>query len=265
MRSIGLLVVLLDVQTLAARDHHLFNPVPREQLRELSTDRPNATESPYTVDAGHLQIEIEPVALTLDRGAGADTTTVSWFTTFLRLGVLPFADVQLGIEPYSRIVVEDGDEELVSDGRGAITVRMKFNLWGNDSGPTAFCIVPYVVQVDGGVDIGLNQGFAGELPAGFGYGFMLEEDLVRIDDDGTRGLELVASAVLGRELVEPLAGFIELAWKVATYDSERSALAFNAGATIAVLADLQLDAGTRIGLAGPIADLEFYLGVSARL
>jgi hypothetical protein len=35
----------------------LFSPTPRDQMRELSADRPDATESAYTVDAGHVQIE----------------------------------------------------------------------------------------------------------------------------------------------------------------------------------------------------------------
>jgi hypothetical protein len=30
---------------------HLFNPTPKALMRELSTDRPDQTESPYTVDA----------------------------------------------------------------------------------------------------------------------------------------------------------------------------------------------------------------------
>src|ERR1700733_4288067 len=37
----------------------LFNPVPQDLMRELAPDRPDATESPYTVDAGHLQLEMD--------------------------------------------------------------------------------------------------------------------------------------------------------------------------------------------------------------
>src|SRR5687767_13300570 len=36
----------------------LFNPVPRDMRRELSPDRPDRTESPFTVDAGHVQVEL---------------------------------------------------------------------------------------------------------------------------------------------------------------------------------------------------------------
>src|SRR4051812_28837051 len=36
----------------------LFNPVPANLMRDLSPDRPDVTESPYTVDAGHVQAEL---------------------------------------------------------------------------------------------------------------------------------------------------------------------------------------------------------------
>ena len=39
--------------------YHLFHPTPDRLLRDLSTDRPDLTESPYTVDAGHFQIETD--------------------------------------------------------------------------------------------------------------------------------------------------------------------------------------------------------------
>ena len=35
----------------------LFNPTPDRLLRDMTTDRPDVTESPFTVDAGHIQIE----------------------------------------------------------------------------------------------------------------------------------------------------------------------------------------------------------------
>ena len=37
----------------------LFHPTPREWMREMSTDRPDQTESPNTVDAGHFQVELD--------------------------------------------------------------------------------------------------------------------------------------------------------------------------------------------------------------
>ncbi len=37
--------------------YSLFDPTPDRLLRDMTTDRPDTTESPFTVDAGHIQIE----------------------------------------------------------------------------------------------------------------------------------------------------------------------------------------------------------------
>src|SRR4051794_4246357 len=50
-----------------------FNPTPVDQMREMNTDRPDATESPYTVDAGHFQVEFSLVEYTYDRTNGVET------------------------------------------------------------------------------------------------------------------------------------------------------------------------------------------------
>src|SRR5687767_7346997 len=46
--------------------YHLFNPTPRQLMREMSTDRPDKTESAYTVDAGHFQVEADLVSYAYD-------------------------------------------------------------------------------------------------------------------------------------------------------------------------------------------------------
>src|SRR2546421_5325321 len=46
---------------------NLFNPVPRELLRDLQTDRPDQTEGPYTIDAGHVQAELDLLNYSYDR------------------------------------------------------------------------------------------------------------------------------------------------------------------------------------------------------
>src|SRR4051794_30904511 len=45
----------------------IFNPTPRKFMRELSADRPDRTESPFTVDAGHFQVEMDFINFTYDR------------------------------------------------------------------------------------------------------------------------------------------------------------------------------------------------------
>jgi hypothetical protein len=49
---------------------NLFNPTPAEHLRDMDRDGPGTTESPYTVDAGHFQLEMTLVSYTSDRFGG---------------------------------------------------------------------------------------------------------------------------------------------------------------------------------------------------
>ena len=50
--------------------YNLFNPTPSNMMRELTPDRPDKTESPYTVDAGHFQLEMSFVEFTLNQSDG---------------------------------------------------------------------------------------------------------------------------------------------------------------------------------------------------
>src|SRR6266699_3088151 len=48
------------------RGYNLFHPTPRDMMRELSADRPDKTDCPFTVDAGHFQVEMDFANLTYD-------------------------------------------------------------------------------------------------------------------------------------------------------------------------------------------------------
>lgn len=48
--------------------YSLFNPTPRLLMRPMSTDRPDKTESLYTVDAGHFQFEADLVSFGINAG-----------------------------------------------------------------------------------------------------------------------------------------------------------------------------------------------------
>lgn len=39
--------------------YNIFNPTPKDKMREFDTDRPDKIETPHTVDAGHFQIETD--------------------------------------------------------------------------------------------------------------------------------------------------------------------------------------------------------------
>src|SRR3954466_7390627 len=84
----------------------LRHPVPAALLRELSTDRPDATESPFTVDAGHAQLEMDFATLTRDRQGGVRTTELAVAPFNVRLGLLHNVEAGVFFDPYGRVTEE---------------------------------------------------------------------------------------------------------------------------------------------------------------
>jgi len=249
--------------------YSLWHPVPVERLRELSTDRPDQTESPYTVDAGHFQLEMDLVNYTRDRADGVTATELAVAPLNLKLGLANRVDLQLMVDPFVRARIKDPlTGTTTASGFGDVTTRVKFNLWGNDGGPTAAAIMPFVKwplsasDVRNGKTEGGVIGILGyELAGGWGSAFMTEVDWVR-DEAGGRRTEWVNSITFSHDLGDRLGGYFEFftvtgpdtAWQVQ----------FDLGLTYAVSPNTQLDLGCNIGITRSAPDCQPFVGVSRR-
>jgi hypothetical protein len=249
----------------------LGNPTPRELMRELSTDRPDTTESPYTVDAGRFQVELSLVDYTRDEADGVRTRAVSVAPVLLKAGVTSWMDVALGLEPYTRVRVEDGSGAVTEDGFGDLVVRVKMNAWGNDGGRTALAVMPYVKLPTAGeglgndfVEGGLIVPFAVDLGAGNSLGLMAEFDVVRDAADEGYVVDFVHSATVSRPLAGDLGGYVEYAGFYSLNADVDYRAYVNAGVTYGLTADVQLDAGVRVGLTDAADDFGVFTGVSWR-
>jgi hypothetical protein len=246
--------------------YHLFNPVPRELMRDMSTDRPDVTESPITVDAGHVQLEMSFVDLVKDAGSRAWTVA----PLNLKLGLLNNADLQLVFDPW---VLQRGDADHVS-GQGDLQVRLKVNLWGNDPAPgqnTALGIMPFIKiptaddsigndRVEGGLIVP----FAMDLGGGWAMGLMAEFDAIWDELDHHYDLEFVHTASLGRDLTDVIGAYVEYIGIAGSDAGSQYRVGLGGGLTFALSPDLQLDFGVIVGLAGGIDDLNLFAGLSIR-
>ncbi|GAA5129300.1 transporter [Luteolibacter yonseiensis] len=230
--------------------------VSAAELRPLSTDRPDTTESPRTVDAGHFQFEMEVANASHDGFSLAELNS--------KIGLDASTDLQVVTPFYTR--VRDGGE-----GFGDVEIRLKRNLWGNDSGSTALAIMPFVKIPTANGDLG-NDEFEGGLivpfgfdgPSGWSCAVMAELDLVADDDGGGHHLVGVASATTSHGITENTAIFLELV-SVADAGSRSAYEAyFNTGMTWAVTSTCQLDGGIRLGLTDASADFTPFLGASTK-
>lgn len=244
--------------------------------REMSTDRPDLTESPYTVEQGRTQVEIEAVSHGRERQNGVEATSTGFGGLLIKQGLHPRVDLQFGTSQVFRTtdftfdpVLQPASRDFSDNtGLGDVVVRLKWNLWGNDGGKTAFALMPYVDLPTSGdspgdvVEGGLIAPLAIEGPAGFGLGVMGEVDWFEVESE--RWTEWLTTATAGRDIVGGLAGFVEFAATFRVPDEGEWLGLFNSGVTFAVTPNIQLDGGVRLGVTDPAPDYEAFLGLSFR-
>jgi len=240
-----------------------FNPTPAADWRELSADRPDFTESPYTVDAGAVQIELS----FFDYAKSGSTDTFAVAPSNIKIGLLDDVDIQFVVNPFVH-AEDDGDSQ---SGFGDSQIRLKINLWGNDGGDTAMAIMPYIQIPTASDDLGhdhveggLILPFAMELAEGVGLGLMLEADFVYDDSAGNYETELVATAAVGFELTETVGAYAELIGSTGADGDSPDVAILGLGATYTVTSNLQFDAGANIGLSQDADDIGLFSGVTLR-
>lgn len=278
---LGLLTISLALlclpQPSGAVEYHLFAPVPADQLRELSTDRPDITESPYTVDAGHFQIEMDLANYARDvvNDASGELRATSYGLAALNLkaGLLARLDLQLVLDCYLHTRSEDeaAGSESEASGLGDLQTRLKFNLWGNEGGRTAGALMPFIKWPlaaselrNGETEGGLILPVAVALPAGWSLGLMAELDFLRNADDDGYERETVGSITAGHDLAGALGGYAELVVSKSSVAGAEGQSLLGLGLTYGPEASLQFDGGCNLGLAEAAPDLGLFVGVSRR-
>jgi hypothetical protein len=257
--------------------YHLFNPVPRDQMRDLSADRPDRTESAYTVDAGHFQAEMDLVNYTLDRSPSDHSFTrfTAWNIAPINLkaGLCNRADVQLVFDSYVEEMTEDlatGVEER-NRGVGDLKARFKFNLWGNDQGRTAMALMPFVKFPtassglgNGSVEGGLILPLAVALSERWTFAGMAEVDVNRDATGDGHHAEYGGTVELAGDLVGRLGGYLEFFAMASTEPDAEWVGTVDVGFTFGVTKDFQVDAGVNIGVTRAADDFQPFIGLTYR-
>jgi hypothetical protein len=229
------------------------------ELRELSTDRPDTTESPYTVDAGHFQFEMEIAAWTRE----GDNRDLSLGQINSKFGLNSSTDLQVVTPFFTQL---RNDEE----GFGDLQVRLKRNLWGNDEGDTAFALMPFIqIPTSNGnlgsddVEGGLIVPLAFEGPAGWACAVMAELD-VEANDESDYHVVGLASATASHSVTETTSAFFELVGILSAESGANAEAYCNTGMTWLVTPTWQLDFGIRIGLTDASANYSPFVGISTK-
>jgi len=255
--------------------YHLLNPTPPALMREMATDRPDKTESPYTVDVGHYQMEMSLLGYTYDHDNPQEPNTQA--ETFnvtpmnLKGGLLNSVDLQLVIDSYISERTQVDSEVERKNGFGDLQTRLKINLWGNDSGSTALAVMPFVKFPTNGANLGNDTVEGGviiplavALPNEWNVGVMTEFDVSQNAANEDYHVEFVNTITFSHSLIGDLNGYLEFFSKVNKEDDIPWVGTVDTGLTYALTKDIQLDAGMNIGVTRSADDLNPFCGLSIR-
>ncbi|MBM3413266.1 MAG: transporter [Bacteroidetes bacterium] len=243
--------------------YDIFNPTPQSKMRKMSMDRPDTTESPFTVDAGHYQAEISILEYEYNRHQIDSNETYAVAKTTLKAGIYDDIDLQWVFSAYSEHINSFSKQRGFDD----VQVRLKWNFFGNDESSDGLGVISYF-QIPAGNDMSHGQwegGWIFPYTTEFKY-FSLngqfELDLVYDEQYNRQAVELLHTNGLGFDFTETVNGFVEYIGIIDAHDSYKSSL--KQGLAWSVNNDFVLDCGFRVGLNRQQDDFGYFVGMSFR-
>ena len=252
---------------------NLFNPVPENLMRELNPDRPDKTESPYTVDAGHFQLEMDFANYTRDQTGG--TTTRAWNVAPVnfKAGLFNHVDLQFVFDDYLHVRTDNrsAGTSITQSGAGDFTTRLKINLWGNDGGQTAFALLPFVKFPTSTAGLGNNAVEGGvifplavKLPHDFDLGLETAVSFLHDDSDSDYHQNFINSITLGHAIFGKLSGYMEFFSDISTGSHSSWVGTVDTGLEFLVTKNVQLDCGCNFGVTRAADDFNPFAGITVR-
>lgn len=273
MRKIFLLISLISliqggVFGQKKNKYSLFNPVPKDKMRDLSTDRPDITESSQSVDAGHFQIETDLFKTTRGKSDGITSVENNYNLANLKLGLTQNIDIQLVVGSYVNTYEKDINDNKTynSSSFGDLTLRLKYNLWGNDSGKTGFAMMPYVnfptSKDNQDMEAGIVFPFSVALGSDFSFGTQAQFDLLKSQSSSGYHAGILQSFVLGKELTKSLEAFAESYYNF-DFENKQFKVSVNGGLGYLLTPNLKVDAGFNLNVTKN-TDKVYFIGFSFR-
>ncbi len=252
----------------------LFNPTPDASLRGFCTDRPTKSTGPCTIDAGHLQVEVDLADRTVQRSGGIRTRTDLVATPTVKLGITNGLDLELSLAPSIDVETRTPTRTSSVQGSGDLYLRAKYNLVGDDSGSLALAVSPFIKIPTAGHAIG-NGKVEGGVVAPIQYttkdGLQVltdpEVDLLEDADGRGRHVNIVNLISVTRPVTKTVSASAEL-WTDTNFEPSKTVVqaSFDLGLAWipAALPTWQVDGGVNFGLNRSTPVSQVYAGLSHR-
>ncbi len=216
MKPILLLLNSLSILSVAAFAADPIQYQTRsENVRPLATDRPDQTDGVFTVPKGWWQFETGLANYSRRLDTDYRKETWIWGEVNAKYGITDTMDLQIFWQAYSTERYKGNSEDVdnlgtYKEGVTDLTIRLKKNLFGNDGGPWAMSVVPFIKIPTAKHKIGNDMwegGISINSEIDLGGGWTLGNTIysqVLADNDDTHYFSPAATAVLGFEVTDKL-------------------------------------------------------------
>lgn len=257
----------------------LFNPTPSNCMREFEPDRPDLTNNPFTVDAGHVQVESDLFNYSLSRPDEDGTITEKFLfgSTNVRVGITNNSELQFLLQPINavRMRFKNPAMNIWNAGPDVLEITGKYNFYGNDtfekSGATALGIIPFIDiptvhngvgedHVEGGVDVP----FAIKLSDKAELELMTEFDFVKNNQGSGYHVEYFNSGSFSYEFTSKLSTYVEVATLFGNEDPFGGIVTIGTGLLYQPNNNVQIDVGSNFGVTRASDRINPFVGLTKR-
>jgi hypothetical protein len=199
-------------------------------------------------------------------GGAPSQRRLSWELT-LRTGLTERIELRVDSEPVVRL---RGEDDVTGSGDYAFALKYRFYDPPAGSWMPKLGVMPFVKPPIANAPIGTEKTDFGVIGlASFDLPAELSLDanvgLVAIGQtSGGHLAQAQVSATLGRELIGPLSGFVEIFYATRAERDARDSVGFDAGVMLKTSRDVVFDASIGTSLRGALPDYVGRLGVSVR-
>ncbi len=259
-----------------ASGYNLFNPAPDDKLRAFATDRPTKSYAATTVDAGRFQIETDLFSYSYSNYEGVKSKSYQTLDPVLKLGITDNMDFEIQFNGLQGLRTNDAASGAFiahGSGFGDVLLKARFNLIGNDGGPLALALLPYVtlpsqtrLVSDGVVEGGLLIPMKYSLSDDYSFNFLSEFDVLKNANDIRRHANFVNIICFNASVpgIKDLTASVEFYSAVGTDVNIPAVYTFDTALAYNITPTLQVDAGVNFGLNDAAPKVQVYTGVSKR-
>jgi hypothetical protein len=244
-------------------------------MREFDPDRPDITDSPFTVDAGHIQFESGLFSYALSRPdrEGIVTEEFDFGATDIRLGITNYAEVGLFVQPLNvvHMMFPSSSLDTWHSGPGSLDLHAKFNLFGNDNfektGAIALGLLPTLeIPTEGGEHVqgSMAVPFAIKLSEKAELELMTEYDFIHNEEGSGYHVEFLNSGSLTYDWTSVLSTYFEVATLFGNEDPSGGIVILGTGVLYKFGHDWQFDFGSNFGVTRTSDRVNPFVGLTKR-